>query len=127
MTPGDLREHFRDWPPCAGARGLDGIAVVIDWSEGLHSVGSILGPCSYWQSPRAQLFSRVGMTDAFLGPPRFWRELGRTRPAESCRSRQGWLLLESVVNFAFGRPAIRLIGSAAAFLRFPLSGVWSFR
>ena len=61
------------------------------------------------------------MTERALGRPQSSKEPDVYRQPDHA-NRGGLAVIGAVVNFAFGRPAIRLIGSAAAFLT--VSALW---
>ena len=89
---------------------------VIDWSEGYTPLASILGAMFLLAIPASAALlqgwndgTRFGTAAVLEGAWTY--TASRIMPIAA-----GLAVIGAVVNFAFGRPAIRLIGSAAAFL-----------
>src|SRR6266852_1649714 len=95
---------------------------VIDWSEGYTPLASILGAMFLLAIPASAALlqswndgTRFGTATVLEGAWTY--TASRIMPIAA-----GLAVIGAVVNFAFGRPAIRLIGSAAAFLT--VSALW---
>ena len=95
---------------------------VIDWSEGYTPLASILGAMFLLAIPASAALLQ-GWNDGTRFGTAAVLEGAWTYTASRIMPIAAWLaVIGAVVNFAFGRPAIRLIGSAAAFLT--VSALW---
>src|SRR6266581_4681329 len=95
---------------------------VIDWSEGYTPLASILGAMFLLAIPASAALLQGWNDGTRFGTAAVLEGAWTSTASRIMPIAAGLAVMGAVVNFAFGRPAIRLIGSAAAFLT--VSALW---
>src|ERR1039458_5126984 len=95
---------------------------VIDWSEGYTPLASILGAMFLLAIPASAALLQSWNDGTRFGTAAVLEGAWTYTASRIMPIAAGLAVIGAVVNFAFGRPAIRLIGSAAAFLT--VSALW---